>query len=932
MPARSNLDSFGTKDRLAVGDTSYEIRRLDRIDGSARLPYSLKVLLENLLRNEDGRLVTGDQISALAAWDPKAEHGREIAYTPARVLMQDFTGVPCVVDLVAMRDAIAGLGGDTKRINPLCPTELVIDHSVIADVFGRTDAFAINAELEFERNAERYQLLRWGQQAFDDFSVVPPGTGICHQVNLEYLSRVVFTRDGPDGPLAYPDTLVGTDSHTPMVNGLGVLGWGVGGIEAEAAMLGQPMSMLIPQVVGLKLTGELPAGTTATDLVLTVAELLRQTGVVGKFVEFFGPGVANVPLANRATIGNMSPEYGATCAIFPIDHVTCDYLRLTGRSEHRIQLVEAYAKEQGMWHDASHEPTYSQTLELDLSAIEPSIAGPKRPQDRIPLRVAPQTVSALLNGTETTAEALSELDKASADSFPASDPIAFGESMPEGKPREPWHGGDKLPWPSAAAAVELADGTRADVNHGDVVIAAITSCTNTSNPSVMVGAALLAKKAVEKGLSRKPWVKTTLAPGSRVVTDYYERAGLTPYLDKLGFNLVGYGCTTCIGNSGPLIPEVSKAVTDEDLTVCSVLSGNRNFEGRIHPETRMNFLASPPLVVAYALAGTLRINLVTDPIGTGSDGQPVYLRDLWPTTAEIDAVVNDNLQAEMFTASYGDVFTGDENWRSLPVPGTDTFSWDPDSTYVRQPPYFDGMTREPQPLSDITGARVLAKLGDSVTTDHISPAGSIRYDSPAGKYLSSHGIERKDFNSYGSRRGNHEVMIRGTFANIRLRNQLAPGTEGGFTRDFTQADGPVTTIYDASVNYLAAGTPLVILAGKEYGSGSSRDWAAKGTVLLGVRAVLAVSYERIHRSNLIGMGVLPLQFPDGADADSLGLTGEETFDITGVTALGDTIPDTVRVKAGDVEFDAKVRIDTPGEADYYRNGGIMQYVLRQLLD
>ncbi|OBK85077.1 aconitate hydratase [Mycolicibacter sinensis] len=933
MPAHSILDSFGTKDQLAVDDTSYQIRRLDRIDGAERLPYSLKVLLEDLLRNEDGHLVTDEQINAMAAWDPKAEHGREIAYTPARVLMQDFTGVPCVVDLVAMRDAIADLGGQTKRINPLCPTELVIDHSVIADVFGRTDAFAINAELEFERNAERYQLLRWGQQAFDDFSVVPPDTGICHQVNLEYLARVVFTRDSADGPMAYPDTLVGTDSHTPMVNGLGVLGWGVGGIEAEAAMLGQPMSMLIPQVVGLKLSGELQPGTTATDLVLTVAELLRRTGVVGKFVEFFGPGVANVPLANRATIGNMSPEYGATCAIFPIDGVTCDYLRLTGRSEHQIKLVEAYAKEQGMWHDPEREPAYSQILELDLGNVVPSIAGPKRPQDRIPLRVAPQTVCALLGGVETTEQALSELDEASADSFPASDPIAFGDtSSPQGKPRQPQSECIEGDWPSAAVAVELADGTSTDVNTGDVVIAAITSCTNTSNPSVMVGAALLARNAVEKGLSRKPWVKTTLAPGSRVVTDYYNRAGLTPYLDKLGFNLVGYGCTTCIGNSGPLIPEVSKAVVDSDMTVCSVLSGNRNFEGRIHPEVKMNFLASPPLVVAYALAGTLRVNLLTDPIGTGSDGEPVYLRDIWPSEADIEAVVSDNLQAEMFTASYADVFTGDERWRGLEVPEGDTFSWDPDSTYVRQPPYFDGMTREPEPVTDITGARVLAKLGDSVTTDHISPAGSIRHDSPAGKYLSEHGIERKDFNSYGSRRGNHEVMIRGTFANIRLRNQLAPGTEGGFTRDFTQSDGPVTTIYDASVNYLDAGVPLVILAGKEYGSGSSRDWAAKGTVLLGVRAVLAVSYERIHRSNLIGMGVLPLQFPDGADAESLGLTGQETFDITGVTALGDSIPDTVHVKAGDVEFDAKVRIDTPGEADYYRHGGIMQYVLRQLLD
>ena len=938
MATSSILDSFGSTDQLQVDGTSYQIRRLDRIDGSAVLPYSLKVLLEDLLRNEDGRMVTAEQVEALAGWDPAAEHGREIAYTPARVLMQDFTGVPCVVDLVAMRDAITDLGGDTKRINPLCPTELVIDHSVIADVFGRADAFRINADLEFERNAERYQLLRWAQQAFDDFSVVPPDTGICHQVNLEYLARVVFTRNGPDGPLAYPDTLVGTDSHTPMVNGLGVLGWGVGGIEAEAAMLGQPMSMLIPPVVGLKLSGELPAGTTATDLVLTVAELLRRTGVVGKFVEFFGPGVANVPLANRATIGNMSPEYGATCAIFPVDAVTLDYLRLTGRSEHQIKLVEAYTKEQGMWHEPDQEPTYSQILELDLGSVEPSIAGPKRPQDRIPLRLAPQTVCALLGGAATTEEALSDLDEASADSFPASDPIAFGdESQAEGKPRTPAKDcPEGTHWLSQPVAVELADGTRTEIDNGHVVIAAITSCTNTSNPSVMVGAALLAKKAVEKGLSRKPWVKTSLAPGSRVVTDYYDRAGLTPYLDKLGFNLVGYGCTTCIGNSGPLIPEVSAAVVDNDLTVCSVLSGNRNFEGRIHPETRMNFLASPPLVVAYALAGTLHVNLLRDPIGTGSDGEPVYLRDIWPSAAEVDAVVKDNLQAEMFEQSYADVFTGDDNWRSLPVPDSDTFSWDPDSTYVRQPPYFDGMTPDPEPVADISGARVLAKLGDSVTTDHISPAGSIRADSPAGKYLSEHGIERKDFNSYGSRRGNHEVMIRGTFANIRLRNQLAPDTEGGFTRDFTQASdagkAPVTTIYDASVNYIAAGTPLVILAGKEYGSGSSRDWAAKGTLLLGVHAVLAVSYERIHRSNLIGMGVLPLQFPDGQDADSLGLTGEETIDITGVTAFNDELPDTVHVKAGDIEFDAKVRIDTPGEADYYRHGGIMQYVLRKLLD
>ncbi|OBJ72646.1 aconitate hydratase [Mycobacterium sp. 1274756.6] len=929
----SSKDSFGARDQLTVDDTTYEIYRLDRVEGSARLPYSLKVLLENLLRNEDGRMVTDEQVRALADWDPAAAHGREVAFTPARVLMQDFTGVPCVVDLVAMRDAITELGGDTEAINPLCPTELVIDHSVIADVFGRADAFKVNVELEYQRNSERYQLLRWGQQAFRDFSVVPPGTGICHQVNLEYLARVVFTRDGDNGKQAYPDTLVGTDSHTPMVNGLGVLGWGVGGIEAEAAMLGQPLSMLIPPVVGLKLTGEMQPGTTATDLVLTVAELLRSTGVVGKFVELFGPGVANVPLANRATIGNMSPEYGATCAIFPVDQVTLDYLRLTGRSEHQIKLVEAYTKEQGMWHDPDHEPDYSQVIELDLATVEPSIAGPKRPQDRIPLRAAPQAVSALLAGAETTAQALSELDEASADSFPASDPIAFGEvSQPAGRPRTVRFDGKEHEWPSSPTKVELSDGTNFELDNGDVVIAAITSCTNTSNPSVMVGAALLAKNAVEKGLSRKPWVKTTLAPGSRVVTDYYEKAGLTAYLDKLGFNLVGYGCTTCIGNSGPLIPEVSKAVDENDLTVCSMLSGNRNFEGRIHPETKMNFLASPPLVVAYALAGSLHVDLLKDPLGTGSDGEPVYLRDIWPSEADVAAIIDDNLQAEMFTKSYGDVFTGDDHWRNLDVPNSDTFQWDPDSTYVRQPPYFDGMTREPQPLTDITGARVLAKLGDSVTTDHISPAGSIRADSPAGKYLSEHGIERKDFNSYGSRRGNHEVMIRGTFANIRLRNQLAPDTEGGFTRDFTQDGGPVTTIYDASVNYLAAGTPLVVLAGKEYGSGSSRDWAAKGTILLGVQAVIAESYERIHRSNLIGMGVLPLQYPEGENAESLGLTGEETFDITGVTALADDIPDTVHVKAGDTEFDAVVRIDTPGEADYYRHGGIMQYVLRQLLD
>ncbi|KBZ60873.1 aconitate hydratase 1 [Mycobacterium [tuberculosis] TKK-01-0051] len=923
-------NSFGTLARLTVDEETYLIHRLDRIDGAERLPYSLKILLENLLRNEDGRLVTGEQIGALAAWDPHAPHGREVAYTPARVLMQDFTGVPCVVDLVAMRDAITELGGDTKRINPLCPTELVIDHSVIADVFGRPDAFRVNAELEFERNAERYQLLRWAQQAFADFRVVPPDTGICHQVNLEYLARVVFTRDSADGPLAYPDTLVGTDSHTPMVNGLGVLGWGVGGIEAEAAMLGQPMSMLIPQVLGLKLTGELPPGTTATDLVLTVAELLRHTGVVGKFVEFYGPGVANVPLANRATIGNMSPEYGATCAIFPIDDVTLDYLRLTGRPDHQVRLVQAYAKEQGLWHETGHEPTFSQTIELDLRTVEPSIAGPKRPQDRIPLRVAPQAIAALLSGQTFTEAVEAGLDEASAESFPASDPIAVSRDHPGDAPHAPSTGGDGSDWPRKPVEVSLA-GDPVTVDNGDVVIASITSCTNTSNPSVMIGAALLAKKAVEKGLASKPWVKTSLAPGSRVVTDYYEKAGLTPYLDKLGFNLVGYGCTTCIGNSGPLIPEVSQAVTGNDLTVCSVLSGNRNFEGRIHPECKMNFLASPLLVVAYALTGTLHADLLREPLGTGSDGRPVYLRDIWPSTEEISKVVDSCLQAEMFGKDYADVYAGDDRWRSLPVPEGNTFGWDPESTYVRKPPYFAGMAREPEPVSDITGARVLAKLGDSVTTDHISPAGSIKADSPAGKYLSENGIQRKDFNSYGSRRGNHEVMIRGTFANIRLRNRLAPDTEGGWTRDFTRPERPVATIYDASVNYAKAGTPLVILAGKEYGSGSSRDWAAKGTALLGVRAVIAESYERIHRSNLIGMGVLPLQFPDGQSADSLGLGGDETIDITGVTELNDTIPDTVHVKAGGVEFDAVVRIDTPGEADYYRHGGIMQYVLRQLL-
>jgi aconitate hydratase len=927
-------NSFGSRDQLEVDDTTYTIYRLDRVDGAHRLPYSLKVMLENLLRNEDGRLITSDQITALAQWQPHAVSQQEIQYTPARVLMQDFTGVPCIVDLVAMRDAIGRFGGDAQHINPQIPTELVIDHSVIVDAFGRPNAFLTNATREFERNAERYQLLRWGQQAFNDFKVVPPDTGICHQINLEYLARTVFSRETDDGLLAYPDTLVGTDSHTPMVNGLGVLGWGVGGIEAEAAMLGQPISLLMPQVVGFKLTGELQPGTTATDLVLTVAELLRQTGVVGKFVEFYGPGVANVPLANRATIGNMSPEYGSTCAIFPIDEETLAYLHLTGRDAHQIRLVEAYAKEQGLWHDPAHEPDYSQTVELDLGTVEPSIAGPKRPHDRVPLRIAPHAVSALLAGESQTEAVSVGLDEASGESFPASDPVSIDRGHPGDEPQPPCDCGRQHDWPSTPASMTLDDGTQCKIDNGSVVIAAITSCTNTSNPSVMIGAALLAKNAVEKGLVSKPWVKTSLAPGSRVVTDYLERAGLTPYLEALGFHLVGYGCTTCIGNSGPLIPQVSQAVNDNDLTVCSVLSGNRNFEGRIHPECRMNFLASPPLVVAYALAGSLHVNLSREPLGTGSDGKPVYLRDIWPAPREIEHTIAENLHAEMFTQGYADVYAGDERWQRMTIAEGDTFEWQPDSTYVRKPPFFDDMSREPEPLSNISGARVLAKLGDSVTTDHISPAGAIAPDSPAGRYLAEHGVEYKDFNSYGARRGNHEVMIRGTFANIRLRNLLAPDTEGGYTRDFTQDGAPVTTIYDASVNYAAQNTPLVILAGKEYGSGSSRDWAAKGTALLGARAVIAESYERIHRSNLIGMGVLPLQFAEGENAETLGLTGEETFAISGLSGQSE-VPETLQVTATDAHgeqhmFDATVRIDTPAENGYYRHGGILRYMLREL--
>ena len=931
-------NSFGAQSTLTVGDRSYEIFRLDAVAGSARLPYCLKVLLENLLRNEDGKLVTPEQVRAVADWDPAADHGAEIQYTPARVLLQDFTGVPCVVDLVAMRDAMAAFDGDPQKINPLIPSELVIDHSVIADAFGSPGAFHINADLEFQRNQERYQLLRWAQQAFDDFLVVPPDTGICHQVNLEYLSRVVFTRErnasnGSKGSTqAYPDTLVGTDSHTQMVNGLGVLGWGVGGIEAEAAMLGQPMSMLVPPVLGVKLTGQLPEGATATDLVLTVAQQLRQVGVVGKFVEFFGPGVANIPLANRATLGNMSPEYGSTCAIFPIDDETLSYLRLTGRPEHQVQLVEAYAKEQGLWHDPEHEAVYSQTLELDLTTIEPSIAGPKRPQDRIPLRTARKVIGAILTEGSQAPEELSGLDEASSESFPASDPIAIGSGGANLAPIDRSGTQAEVQWPSDPVSVTLADGSSTSVDNGHVVIAAITSCTNTSNPEVMIGAGLMAKRAVELGLSSKPWVKTSLAPGSRVVTDYYDKAGLTPFLNQLGFDLVGYGCTTCIGNSGPLIPQVSTAVEDNHLNVSAVLSGNRNFEGRIHPHTQMNFLASPPLVIAYALAGTMNTDLMKDSLGKGKDGQDVYLRDIWPTSQEVQDVVGQVVESRMFSAGYDNVFDGDHNWQSLEIPTADMFAWDNTSTYVRQPPYFDGMQREPEPLRDITKARVLALLGDSVTTDHISPAGNIKRDSPAGKWLTEQGVHPGDFNSYGSRRGNHEVMIRGTFANIRLRNLLVPGVEGGFTRHLP--DGEQMSIFDASRRYIDDGVPLIVVAGSEYGSGSSRDWAAKGTLLLGVKAVLTTSFERIHRSNLIGMGVLPLQFLAGDTAQSLGLTGEEAFTITGLEGK-DRTPETVTVTvdsdAGSRSFEAKVRIDTPAEAAYFQHGGILQYVLRQLL-
>ncbi len=903
-------DSFGSQDTLRAGEQKYRIYRLDAVDGARTLPFSLKILLENLLRNEDGTNVTDGHVQALAGWDPRAEPDTEIQFTPARVIMQDLTGVPAVVDLATMREAMHHLGGDAAAINPLVPAELVIDHSVVADVFGRPDAFARNVDLEFERNAERFGFLRWGQEAFDRFKVVPPGTGIVHQVNIEHLGRVVMTADGA----AYPDTCVGTDSHTTMQNGLGILGWGVGGIEAEAAMLGQPISMLIPPVVGFRLTGELPDGATATDLVLHITELLRRHGVVGKFVEFCGEGVAAVPVANRATIGNMSPEFGSTCAIFPIDELTLDYLRLTGRPAQQIALVEAYAKEQGLWYEPGQTARYSEELRLDLSTVVPSLAGPRRPQDRVALADAKTSFRDALGAFVSEPS----LDNGIAGTFPASDPFS---NTPE-------------PRASSPVRVTLEDGTQTTVNHGSVVIAAITSCTNTSNPSVMVGAALLARKAVEAGLARKPWVKTTLAPGSKVVMDYYERSGLLPYLEKLGFNLVGYGCTTCIGNSGPLPEAISEAVNDSDLAVVAVLSGNRNFEGRINPDVKMNYLASPPLVVAYALAGTMDIDLTSEPLGASADGDPVYLSDIWPAPDEVAAVVESAVAAEMFTRDYSDVFTGDERWRSLDVPAGDTYEWDPDSTYVRRPPYFENMPAEPEPLEDIRGARVLALLGDSVTTDHISPAGAIRPDSPAGKYLIDHGVQRRDFNSYGSRRGNHEVMIRGTFGNIRLRNLLAPGTEGGVTVKLP--DGEQMSIFEASRRYIADGTPLIVLAGKEYGSGSSRDWAAKGTALLGVRAVLVESFERIHRSNLIGMGVLPLQFRPGESVASLGLTGHETFDVLGIEAISSgPVPRevTVTVRSDDGsqrEFRAVVRIDTPGEAEYFRHGGIMQFVLRML--
>jgi aconitate hydratase len=921
-------NSFDARATLTVGDRDYEIFRLDALQAScdmARLPFSLKVLLENLLRNEDGESIRAQDVEALARWDAGAEPSTEISFTPARVIMQDFTGVPAVVDLAAMRDAMRAMGGDPAKINPLAPAELVIDHSVQVDVFGSSLAFARNAELEFERNRERYAFLRWGQGAFENFKVVPPDTGIVHQVNLEYLGRVVFVDEARHQ--AYPDTLVGTDSHTTMINGLGVLGWGVGGIEAEAAMLGQPMSMLIPQVLGFKLTGSLQEGATATDLVLTVTEMLRRRGVVGKFVEFYGEGLARLPLADRATIGNMSPEFGSTCAIFPIDDETLRYLAFSGRPKQLIDLVEAYAKEQGLWHDEqSEEPTFTDRLELDLSTVVPSIAGPRRPQDRVSLTESKPAFRMALEGYLPDEDLE---DEAIRESFPASDPVST--HVPNGSGHEPGGGTGGVQVAERRATrvpVTLENGIETFLDHGHVVIAAITSCTNTSNPSVMLGAGLLARNAVQRGLSVKPWVKTSLAPGSKVVTEYLDRAGLTEYLDELGYQLVGYGCTTCIGNSGPLPAEISAAVQDSDLAVVSVLSGNRNFEGRINPDVKMNYLASPPLCVAYAIAGTMDIDLYDEPLGEDRHGEPVFLRDVWPDAAEVAATVEEAVQSHMFHKSYGEVFDGDERWNSLAVPTGELFEWDPESTYVRLPPFFEGLPTEPEPIIDLEGARVLAILGDSVTTDHISPAGSIKRDSPAGKYLIEHGVEPRDFNSYGSRRGNHEVMMRGTFANIRLRNRLAPGTEGGVTLHLPGEEQ--MSIYDAAMRYLEEDVPLVVLAGKEYGSGSSRDWAAKGTRLLGVRAVIAESFERIHRSNLVGMGVLPLEFVAGQSAESLGLTGREVFTIAGL-AGADPIPRELTVRADDKEFPVTVRIDTPKEQRYFQHGGILQFVLRGLL-
>ncbi|GGD77913.1 aconitate hydratase [Microbacterium murale] len=942
----STVNSFGAKSTLTVGSTDYEIFRVDTVPGFEKLPFSLKVLLENLLRTEDGANVTKSQIEALGSWDAAAEPSTEIQFSPARVVMQDFTGVPCIVDLATMREAVTALGGDPNKINPLSPAEMVIDHSVIADLFGTENALERNVEIEYERNGERYQFLRWGQTAFNDFKVVPPGTGIVHQVNIEHLAKVIYDRVNGGVLQAYPDTCVGTDSHTTMVNGLGVLGWGVGGIEAEAAMLGQPVSMLIPRVVGFKLTGEIPAGVTATDVVLTITDMLRKHGVVGKFVEFYGAGVASVPLANRATIGNMSPEFGSTAAIFPIDDVTTDYLRLTGRDEQAVALVEEYAKLQGLWHDADKEPVFSEYMELDLSTVVPSIAGPKRPQDRILLSEAKtQFEQDIVNYADpSTSDSLVDLE--SKHSFPASDPGA-GPGDEDHNTR-PVHISSGVNGTSKPVPVTTPDGESYILDHGAVTLAAITSCTNTSNPSVMMAAGLLARKARERGLKQKPWVKTTLGPGSKVVTDYYEKSGLDKDLEGLGFYTVGYGCTICIGNSGPLIDEVSAAVNDHDLAVTAVLSGNRNFEGRISPDVKMNYLASPPLVVAYALAGSMHFDFEIDALGKDSDGNDVFLKDIWPTPAEIQEVIDSSISREQFIKQYATVFDGDERWTSLPTPTGPIFEWDDKSTYVRRPPYFEGMTMELTPVADIAGARVLATLGDSVTTDHISPAGNIKAATPAAKYLEEHGVRQKDFNSFGSRRGNHEVMIRGTFANIRLKNQLVRAVndgaevEGGYTRDFTKPDAPQSFIYDASQNYQEAGTPLVIFGGKEYGSGSSRDWAAKGTSLLGVKAVITESFERIHRSNLIGMGVVPLQFPAGESWESLGLDGTEVVSISGLEELNEgATPKTVHVTATPsehspegkqvVEFDAVVRIDTPGEADYYRNGGILQYVLRSLV-